>query len=391
MRRDPDDRYLASAPAALERASFGMLTTYPPTPCGIATFSAALSKGLVECDDEVSIVRVGSAGDRGELPVEALLDERSVQPSAEALEVLNERDVAIIQHEFGLYAGRDGDSIIDLMAALTRPSIMVAHTVPAAPTLHQREVLEEATSLADAVVVMTEAGRNLLITRFAVDPSKVTVIPHGAAVPKAWRARRRHAAPTLLTWGLLGPGKGIEWAIEALAELGDLRPQASYRIAGDTHPKVKALQGEAYREMLLARVARAGLGDAVVFDAGYRELDAVAAMIAEASVVILPYDSPDQVTSGVLVDAIAAGCPVISSAFPHAVELLDSGAGMVVPRQDPVALAAAIRRFVTEPGLADAMAAEARRIAPELAWTAVARRYGDLGASLVAERAEALV
>ena len=155
--------------------------------------------------------------------------------------------------------------------------------------------------------------------------------------------------------------------------------------------KVKALQGEAYREMLLARVARAGLDEAVVFDAGYRELDAVAAMIAEASVVILPYDSPDQVTSGVLVDAIAAGCPVISSAFPHAVELLGSGAGMVVPRQDPAALAAAIRRFVTEPGLADAMAAEARRIAPELAWTAVARRYGALGAALVAERAEALV
>jgi glycosyltransferase involved in cell wall biosynthesis len=121
----------------------------------------------------------------------------------------------------------------------------------------------------------------------------------------------------------------------------------------------------------------------VHFDAGYRGLGALAELIGSSSVVVLPYDSPDQVTSGVLVDAVAAGRPVVATAFPHAVELLASGAGLVVPRRDPEALAAALRRVLTEPGLRDRMAAEARRLAPALAWPAVAVRYQALGEDLL--------
>jgi glycosyltransferase involved in cell wall biosynthesis len=233
---------------------------------------------------------------------------------------------------------------------------------------------------------MTEAGRELLVSGFDVDPTKVVVIPHGAAVA-ADAGPCEPSRRALLTWGLLGPGKGIEWAIDALALLDDLRPRATYRIAGDTHPKVAAAKGDAYRDMLRRRVTEAGLERSVSFDGGYRGLDALAALIASASVVVLPYDSPDQVTSGVLVDAVAAGRPVVATAFPHARELLSSGAGIVVPRREPVALAAALRRVLTEPGLAEAMAAEARRLAPTLAWPAVARRYAALG-DLLLDRLE---
>jgi len=160
----------------------------------------------------------------------------------------------------------------------------------------------------------------------------------------------------------------------------------TYCIAGDTHPKVAATDGEAYRDMLRLRAADAGVAPYVRFDAGYRGLPALAELISEAAVVVLPYDSPDQVTSGVLVDAVAAGRPVVATAFPHAVELLASGAGLVVPRRDPAALANALRRVLTEPGLADRMGAEARRIAPSLAWPAVAARYQGLGEGLLARR-----
>ncbi len=101
---------------------------------------------------------------------------------------------------------------------------------------------------------------------------------------------------------------------------------------------------------------------------------------------MLPYDSTDQVTSGVLVDAVAAGRPVVSTAFPHAVELLGSGAGLVVPQRDAAALAGAIRSVLTDPELAASMAAEAQRLAPELSWTAVAGRYDDLAGHLLAGR-----
>ncbi len=107
-------------------------------------------------------------------------------------------------------------------------------------------------------------------------------------------------------------------------------------------------------------------------------------LIHSADLVVLPYDSADQVTSGVLVDAVAAGRPVVSTAFPHAVELLSSGAGIVVPQRDPDALAAAIRAVLTDADLAEAMAAEARRLAPDLSWRAVAGQYDALADGLLA-------
>jgi polysaccharide biosynthesis protein PslF len=369
--------------------SFALLSTFPPTPCGIATFSAALCAGLVSQDEDVAVVRVGGGGASSDPRVVGELDEHG-RASDGARWALGGADVVIVQHEYGLYAGRDGAAVVELLEGLERPSIVVAHTVLHDPTRHQRAVLEAVVDAADAVVVMTEAGQLRLCSGFDVDPGKISVIAHGAAVAPH-RPRPGAVAPSgLLTWGLLGPGKGIEWVIDALASLQDLRPPVTYCVAGDTHPKVAAVQGEAYREMLIQRAASAGVTASVQFDAGYRDLDALADLIGAAKVVVLPYDSPDQVTSGVLVDAVAAGRPVVSTAFPHAVELLASGAGLVVPRCDPDALAEALRRVLTTPGLAGRMAAEARRIAPELAWPAVAGRYAALGEHLVARRAAAV-
>jgi glycosyltransferase involved in cell wall biosynthesis len=311
---------------------------------------------------------------------------------AACIEVLNATDVVIVQHEYGIYDGIDGESVLSLMGGLTVPVVLIAHTVVSEPTSTQRSVLERACAIADVVVVMTDTARQRLLAGFDVDDDKVIVIPHGAATPPmstsgvAATTSRHQRRPRLLTWGLLGPGKGIEWAIDAFAELADLDPAPTYVIAGATHPKVREHAGEGYREMLVDRAERCGSGSSVSFDDSYRDLEALTDLIRSADLVVLPYDSADQVTSGVLVDAIAAGCPVVSTAFPHAVELLASGAGIVVPQRDPAALAGAIRTVLTDADRADAMAAEARRLAPELSWAAVARRYDALGARLLTEQ-----
>ena len=135
----------------------------------------------------------------------------------------------------------------------------------------------------------------------------------------------RGGRPTLLTWGLLGPGKGIERVIEAMASLKDLPGRPRYLVAGRTHPKVLAADGEAYRDACIEQARRSGVADSVCFDAGYRNVAMLTALIQTAAVVVLPYDSIDQATSGVLVDAIASGRPVVATAFPHAIELLSSG------------------------------------------------------------------
>jgi glycosyltransferase involved in cell wall biosynthesis len=371
---------------ARHRGSVVVVSTYPPTACGIATFSQALCDGLATVGLDVSVAAVGRAERLTDQRVIGQIDDRDGRVGVGVLEAFEQADVVIVQHEYGLYAGPDGDSVCELVESISTPTIVVAHTVLAEPTPTQRSVLERLMNAADVVVVMTDAGRTRLVSGFGVDPTDVVVIPHGAAVPPCRQGARAAGPPILLTWGLLGPGKGIEWAIDALALLGDVTPAPRYLIAGNTHPKVAASTGETYREMLTERARRAGLGASVSFDARYRGVEALGRMIARSDVVVLPYDSLDQVTSGVLVDAVAAGRPVIATAFPHAEELLASGAGLVVAQRDPEGLADAIRRVLTEDSLAERMSAEARRLAPSLAWPAVAARYAGLGETLLAAR-----
>ncbi|MFC4116310.1 glycosyltransferase [Nonomuraea zeae] len=367
--------------------TYGFLSTHPPTQCGLATFNSALAAHLTRGGAFGGIVRVTAEGD-DERPRPGVVHTWTPggrggwQAAATALESF---DVAIVQHEYGIYPGPDGQDVLPLLRCLTVPSIVVLHTVLVRPTPRQKALLEEIVAAADAIVTMTGTARARLTSGYRVDAGKVSVIPHGAADHLRVPARR-HSRPHLLTWGLLGPGKGIEWALRALALLSDLDPPPIYTIAGKTHPKVLEHQGEAYRDGLYGLAAQLGISRAVRHDPVYRDQGSLSRLVRSADVVVLPYDSAEQVTSGVLIEAVAAGVPVVATSFPHAVELLAGGPGLLVPHGDPPELAAAIRRVLTQPGLADNLLGRTRALIPTLLWPAVAARYDDLVRSLVAER-----
>jgi glycosyltransferase involved in cell wall biosynthesis len=313
---------------------------------------------------------------------------------AAAAETLNSFDVAIVQHEYGIYGGPDGDQVLAVLDQVRVPVLSVTHTVLAHPTPRQESVLRQVIDASDAVVAMTDAARDRLIDRYDADSARVTVIRHGASarldplrtLPRIdpFSVPAPHS-PLILTWGLLGPGKGIEWAIDGLPLLRRVSPLPCYVVAGQTHPRVRQQQGEAYRDQLRQRAADAGVADMLRFEDSYLDDEALTRLIRRADVVLLPYDSPEQVTSGVLVEAIAAGKPVVATAFPHAVELCATGAGIVVAHRDSAALGEALYRVLTSPGLAKRMRAETARIAPSLRWSAVADQYRALTAGLLAE------
>jgi glycosyltransferase involved in cell wall biosynthesis len=366
-----------------------VLGTYPPTQCGLATFSAALLGYLPRPGDQVGVVRVLDEPELEPTPlppvVVADLVNGSVASAAAAVEVMNSYDVAIIQHEYGIYGGPDGQDLLPLMNALTVPVIVVLHTVLAEPTTWQRLILDEVISAASAVVTMTHTARDRVLDLYGTSPAKVTVIPHGAA--ESWAsarsARRWPGRPhRILTWGLLGPGKGIEYAIDAIGLLATEGLRVEYTIAGETHPKVRARTGEAYRQSLQQRARDRGVGGLVCFDDRYLPTEALTGLVGRAGAVLLPYDSLEQVTSGVLIEAVAAGKPVVSTRFPHAVELLTGGAGLLVDRQDPAGIAAALRQVFTERGRAAQMSRQAAAIAPGLLWPAVAASYRRMAADL---------
>ncbi len=370
-------RRLAGAPVR----RIGMLSTYPPKLCGLATFAAALTHALRDAGHRVDVVRVNDGSDPSPIGQQVAAELINGSPTSvrSAAVTLSRCDTVIVQHEYGIFGGSDGDEILDLLDLLSVPAIVVLHTVPLSPTDHQRQVLESLCDLAASVVVMTESAHQRLAAMYDVDPFRVAVITHGAAMPAdhlvTGNGRPFGERPQLLTWGLLGPGKGIEHAIDAVGMLGAMQPHLRYTVAGVTHPKVFAQHGDTYRHSLIRRTWANGVAGSVTFDDTYRNVGQLTRFIASSTLVVLPYDSRDQVTSGVLIDAVAAGRPVIATAFPHATELALTGAVAVVPHADPAALAEMIRSVMGEPGRLAAMTAAAAALAPSLSWASVADRY----------------
>ena len=358
--------------------SYGFLSSAPPTSCGLATFTASLAKEFERTGNIVSLVRVLDREEvwaPSKIPIIGQLvaaDRGTVAPATAAL---NRCGVVIVQHEYGLYGGPDGEDVLRVLHGLKVPTIAILHTVLSNPMQHQREVLNEVIKSVDVIVVMTVSAQEKLRECFVVGSTPVQVIPHGAEVVASHRRPTSSLRPTLLTWGLLGPGKGIEWALEAMGGLRDLAPVPNYVIAGRTHPKVLAREGERYRQGLVQKADDLGISDMVSFDNSYRDRLSLLTLIENADVVVLPYDSKDQATSGVLVEAIAAGRPVVATSFPHAKELLDSGAGLIVNPRDPLAIASAVREIISNPQLAEEMSREARRLSATLSWESVARQY----------------
>lgn len=358
---------------------FGMLGTYPPTQCGLASFASSLRSSLRagRADTEVDIVRIVEYDDKpsGTEVVAQLRSDLGGDPVA-AAEALNRYDVAIVQHEYGIFGGTDGDQLLEILAHVRVPVIAVLHTVLSSPTPHQRYVLEELVFAVDTVVTLSATGYDRLRNGYDVDDRKIVMIPHGA-----WPGGRPtsttapESRPTVLTWGLLGPGKGLEWGVEALATLRELDPAPVYVIAGQTHPRVLARYGEAYRDSLRARAEELGVTDMLRFESGYLAPDVLRGLVSRADVILLPYDSHEQVTSGVLIEAVGSLTPVVSTPFPHAREMLAGGAGTLVPHADPTAIGAALHRVLTDRSHAASMVASAARIAPALEWPAVANRY----------------
>jgi glycosyltransferase involved in cell wall biosynthesis len=387
-------------PASYGFPSYGFLSTHPPTQCGLATFNAALATHLNAGTGRGGVVRLVAGDETAAGPAAPVAGTpartaprvthhwRTDVPGGwtAAANALNRFDVAVVQHEYGIYPGDDGDEVLPLLRRLRVPSMVVLHTVLTTPTPRQKSVLEQIVASAGAVITMTDTAHRRLLEGYRVDARKINVIPHGAGSHTS-APRDHHERPQLLTWGLLGPGKGIEWALRALALMQDLEPGPVYTVAGHTHPKVLEQHGDVYRDGLKQLAAELGISDSVRWDDVYRDQASLSRLIRSADVVVLPYDSTQQVTSGVLIEAVGAGVPVVATAFPHAVELLSDGPGLIVPHHDAEALSAAVRRILGDPELAAQLSGRAG--APTLRWPAVAARYDALATRLLAGRTPA--
>ena len=347
----------------------GVVSTYPPRACGIGTFSKDLREALLGVEnvssvDLVAIVRGDEVDEAPEVVARIHQDQRGEY--APAAGVLERRgvDVVIIQHEYGIFGGHEGAYVLSLAAELRQPMVLTLHTVLSAPSARQAETLRTLCDMATLVCVFTETARRMIVNVRIVSPERVRVVPHGGptellpqssldgAVSRFDYGRLRafgaqHAV--LATFGLISPGKGIEVAIAAMPAIIERHPEALYVIAGQTHPEVAKLHGEEYR-LSLERLARdLNLTENVVFDDRFLDMQDLSSMLAATTIYLTPYRSREQIVSGALTFAIVAGCPTVSTPYFYAEDLLATGAGMLVPFDDPAALAEAVVGLLDEP------------------------------------------
>lgn len=351
-----------------------MISTYPPTQCGIATFADSLSRALVQHGASVDIVDLPTAS--GGPPHDAVLHRHQGLANVSiTASLLNSFDVVILQHEFGIWDGDHGRGVVDLLSEIAVPVITVLHTVPGIPRGGERRVLQRLLDISDAIVTLSHSSHRRLTRDYVVRPRSTQMIPHGADVRWPNRDPQDSATGRLLTWGLLGQGKGVEWGIKALAILERRGLQAEYIVAGATHPNVVRTDGERYRRSLTETATRLGVADRLTLVDGYLSPTRLQGLMNTASAFLLPYDSQDQITSGVLVEALAAGGPVVATRFPHAVELLGTGAGLLVDHQDPVAIANAVETLVKDPHACQEMRRRSELVSEAFAWDRIGEEY----------------
>ncbi len=311
------------------------------------------------------------------------LQEKELDSYRRAADFLNFRnaDILCVQHEFGIYGGPAGSHLLALLKEVRMPVVTTLHTVLQDPNAAQRKVMEELVERSDRLVVMANKGAEILRETFAVPDDKIDVINHGipdmdfvdsSIYKEQFGVEGRQV---ILTFGLIGPGKGIEHAIEALPEIVRRHPKVVYLILGATHPHLLANEGERYRLSLTRLAEKCGVKEHVIFHNRFVSLDDLKEFIGATDIYLTPYLNEAQVTSGTLAYVFGAGKAVVSTPYWHAQELLADGRGALVPFHDPKAIADSVSDLLDDEPRMERIRREAYAMGREMVWPAVAQRY----------------
>ena len=360
---------------------------YLPRRCGIATFTTDLCDAIhAEYGaTELLTLPVNDTDEGYTYParVRFELSEDNVASYRQAAEFLNfsNIDLVCLQHEYGIFGGRAGGHVLELLRRLRMPFATTLHTVLRDPNHDQRAVMEEIAALSDRMIVMSQHSAEILQEVFHVPIDKIDLIPHGIpdlpfTDPNFYKdGFGTEGKEVLLTFGLLSPNKGIENVIQALPKILSHHSNVIYMVAGATHPHVLRREGDKYRASLQKLASDLGVEANVIFRNRFVSPQEMVELIGAADIYITPYKHKAQVVSGTLAYALGAGKAIISTPYLHAIELLDSERGALVPFDDPEAIAQKTVELLDNDTARHAMRKRAYLYARDMVWSRVAQKY----------------
>lgn len=366
------------------------VSTYPPSECGIATFCKDVATSVAKYTpfSKPSIIAIKRENEIEpyERVVRFQILKEDKQSYFDAAKFINESsiDIVSIQHEFGIYGGPDGEYVLDLLESVKKPAIATLHTVLQNPSPNQKRIIQEMGRLCDCLVVMVKTGRKILTDVYDIDPSKVTIIPHGVpnvhrvSAAKVKRALGLADKQIISTFGLISRGKGIEHVIKAMPKILEKHPNAVYLVLGETHPGVRKHEGESYRNYLTEIISDLGIEDNVRFNNRFLALSELVRYLCATDVYVTPYLSKDQICSGTLAYALGCGRAILSTPYLYAEEVLADGRGILVDFESPDSIADNVNRVLDDRELKESLESAAYAYGRRAAWFNVAISYLDL-------------
>lgn len=369
-------------------AKIVFLTTYPPRECGIATFSQDLIRALKKINSGFNINVIAINDNHYDYQEEVVyeINQHNRSDYRQLARKLNDSDVDIlvVEHEYGIFGGYCGEYLLDLLENIKLPIITCLHTVLSNPLEKQKEILTVIGKKSTKVVTMAYNTVELLTTIYGIDRSKIEIIHHGVPykdVEPREKLKEKYGysgRPVISSFGLLSPGKGLEYGIQAIQKVAQKYNNVLYLILGQTHPNIKREYGESYREKLIELVKNLGLEDNVKFINKYLTKDEIIEYLQLSDIYMTPYLGKEQAVSGTLAYAVGYGRIVVSTPYKYAEEMLAEGRGMLADFMDPDSLAKCILYILDNPEEKKKMEEKTLSFGKNMAWENVAKQYTNL-------------
>lgn len=366
------------------------IASYIPRRCGIATFTKDLTTAVNDLNPsalaEIAALNDGMQDYDFPWEVKFRISQHNAQDYSLAANYINQSsaDIINLQHEFGLFGGVDGDYILPLLDSIEKPLVTTFHTILPEPDPHKKYIMERIINRSSAVVAMTESSRQILIDVYDCPLEKAIVIHHGVpdfnfnGISSHKKRLRIKADPMILTAGLLGPGKGLEFVIDSMPHIVKAFPKARLYIVGQTHPHILHREGEKYRSSLKQRIRNLGIARNVSFINRYVQTEELRRYYMAADFFVTAYPNVQQPTSGTLAWALGAGKICISTPYHYAKEMLSNNAGILVPTHDSQAIAEAVIATCQNSTERLSMRQEAYKKGRQMTWANTGLKYLNL-------------